>query len=433
MINGHAMIWQRTMMAGNEYGDGPVYDVAVVGAGPAGAATAIHCARAGWRVVVVDRVSFPRDKPCAEYLSPAAEPLLRELGVMEAIEASHPARLRGFRIFAPNGAMFQGDFANTRDASGSSYFETGLAVPRLWLDGLLVQAARASGAEVREGWRLAQIAYTPDGPRDGVWTLTPSGADTTAIRARLLVAADGLHSTVARRMGLHTTGPLRKIALVAHMRGITGLGEYGEMHVAHRRYVGVAPLEPASVGDLCNVAMVVDERREGRALAGHAQEYLIAALETFPRLRGRCANLTVERRTLAVSRLHVRAKRLSSAGLLLVGDAAGYYDPFTGEGIYHGLRSAQLAASEGLAALDAGDLSAARLRQYDTASRRAFRGKRAIEAIIQSAVQVPPLMSHIAGRMNAHAGMADTVVAVTGDFQPTDRVLRPSYLLRLVL
>jgi len=426
-------------MASDERGDGPIYDVAVVGAGPAGAATAIHFARAGLRVVVVDRVSFPRDKPCAEYLSPAAEPLLRELGVLDEIEAGHPARLRGFRIFAPNGAMFQGDFANTRDASGASYFETGLAVPRLRLDGLLVQAARASGADVREGWRLAQIAYAPDGAHAGVWTLTSSGAHgaggahTAVIRARLLVAADGLHSTVARRLGLHSTGPLRKIALVAHMRGITGLGEYGEIHVAHRRYVGVAPLEPVAVGDLCNVAMVVDERHEGRALAGHAQEYLIAALETFPRLRGRSANLTVERRTLAVSRLHVRAKRLSGAGLLLVGDSAGYYDPFTGEGIYHGLRSAQLATDVGLAALAEGNLGAARLAQYDAASRAEFRGKRAIETIIQSAVQVPSLMSHIAGRMNAHQGMADTVVAVTGDFQPTNRVLRPSYLLRLVL
>ncbi len=79
------------------------YDVAIVGAGPAGSASAILLARAGWRVALVDRSTFPRDKPCAEYLSPAAEPLLTELGVMEQLEATRPARLRGFRIFAPNG------------------------------------------------------------------------------------------------------------------------------------------------------------------------------------------------------------------------------------------------------------------------------------------------------------------------------------------
>src|SRR5215468_3268019 len=77
----------------------PVFDVAVVGAGPAGSATATHLARGGWRVVVVDRAVFPRDKPCAESLSPAAEPLLAELGALDEIEATGPARLRGFRIY----------------------------------------------------------------------------------------------------------------------------------------------------------------------------------------------------------------------------------------------------------------------------------------------------------------------------------------------
>ncbi len=406
-----------------------IYDVAIVGAGPAGSATATYFARAGRRVVIVDRGAFPRDKPCAEYLSPAAEPLLVELGVMDEIEALRPARLRGFRIFAPNGAMFQGDFANTLDAQGKPMFETGLAVPRLRLDALLVAAARRAGAVVHEGWRLAQIARDPG---DGVWTLTPI-AGQAPIRARLLIGADGLHSTVAQRLGLRLPGALRKIALVAHVRGITGMGEYGEMHVAGRRYVGVAPLEPSAVGDLCNVAMVVDERRDGRKLAGRPQEFLFEALETFPMLRGRLAQATVERRTLTISRLNVRARRLYDAGVMLVGDAAGYYDPFTGEGIYRGLRGAQMAFTVGQAALISGGLSAQALASYGRLSQREFRGKRAIEAIIQSAVQVPPVMDHIAGLLAKRKAMADTVVAVTGDFQPTSRVLNPAYLLRLVL
>jgi 2-polyprenyl-6-methoxyphenol hydroxylase-like FAD-dependent oxidoreductase len=379
--------------------------------------------------MLVDRVTFPRDKPCAEYLSPAAEPLLNELGVMDEIEATRPARLRGFRIFAPNGVVFQGDFANTPGPDGKPLFETGLAVPRLRLDAMLVRKAREAGAEVREGWRLAQLARDPNA---GIWTLTPV-AGQAPIRARLLVAADGLHSTVAQRLGLRLPGKLRKIALVAHVRGVAGMGEYGEMHVAGRRYVGVAPLEPMAVGNLCNVAMVVDEHRDGRALAGRPQEFLLEALETFPMLRGRLAQATVERRTLAVSRLNVEAKRLSGEGVMLVGDAAGYYDPFTGEGIYRGLRGAQLVFAVGQDALAANDLSAQRLARYDRLNRHEFRGKRTIEAIIQSAVQVPQVMNRIARTLEKHKAMADTVVAVTGDFQPTARVLNPAYLLRLVL
>lgn len=403
------------------------YDVAIVGAGPAGAASAIHLARGGQRVVIVDRAIFPRDKPCAEYLSPAAEPLLQTLGIDSALDAARQHRLRGFRIFAPNGNVIQADFAATRGPDGKSFYETGLVIRRLLLDAMIVEGARQAGAEVREGWRFGSVERLEDGYR-----LHPVGAS-EALEARLLIAADGLHSTVARRLELHTTGRMRKIGLVAHMRGITGLEEYGEMHVAGRRYVGVAPMEPGEREALCNVAMVVDEERDGRRLAGKPEEFLLAALRTFPRLHDRLDQLRVERRTLTISRLSVHARRLSDTRLFLVGDAAGYYDPFTGEGIYHALRSAELVANVALPALAHDELSATALSAYDRLYRETFRGKRLVERIFQLAVQTPPLMNHIARVLRSRKAMADTMIAVTGDFLPASAVLRPGYLLRLVV
>ncbi|HET9110675.1 MAG TPA: NAD(P)/FAD-dependent oxidoreductase [Ktedonobacterales bacterium] len=404
------------------------YDAAIVGAGPAGSATAIHLAREGLRVVVVDRAVFPRDKPCAEYLSPAAEPLLERLGVTDLLDAARPHRLRGFRIFAPGGHVFQGDFAATRGLNGVSLFETGLVVPRSRLDAAILAGARQAGAEAREGWRLGQVERLDDG-----WRLRPVGADQEPIETRLLVAADGVRSTVARRLGLHVISRMRKIALVAHIRGITEMGDYGEMHVAGRRYVGVAPLEPPECGGLCNVAMVVDEARDGRKVAGKPESFLLDALRTFPALRDRLGSLQVVRHTLTTSRLSVRARRVVDERLVLVGDAAGYYDPFTGEGIYHALASAELAAQVAAPALAENDLSAERLAAYDRAQRQAFRGKRLIEQIIQSAVRYPPLMDRIAHNLSRRKAMADTIVAVTGDFLPASAVLRPGFLLRLVV
>lgn len=402
------------------------YDVAVVGAGPAGSAVATHLTRAGWRVVIVDRSVFPREKPCAEALSPAAEPLLAELGALDSILQYHPARLRGFRVYAPNGRFFRGDFAATRDTSGKSIFETGLVVARLRLDAALLDAARRAGAEVREGWRLASLVRETDG-----WALRPVAGE--ELRARLLIAADGVHSTVAQRLKLHQTGRLRKVALVAHIRGIAGLDDYGEMHVANRRYVGLAPMEPPEIGSLCNVAMVVDEARERQKLAGRPQPFLLEALHTFPRLQGRLDAMEVARRTLAISRIHVRARRIADDGLLLVGDAAGYYDPFTGEGIYGALASAKLAAEVAGRALAAGTVEYAALADYERGHATLFRGKGTIEAIIQSAVRFPPLMNHIAAQMVRRKAMADTLLAVTGDFLPTSEILRPGYLARLVV
>jgi flavin-dependent dehydrogenase len=409
-----------------------VYDVAVVGAGPAGSACAVHLARAGADVVLVDRAAFPRDKPCAEYLSPASEPLLDELGVLDALEAGQPARLLGFRIYAPGGRIFQGDFAATKGTDGRSLYTSGLCVPRWRLDALLVDAARGAKAEVRERWALAQLARGDD----GMYTLEPAAAtESQPIRARLVVAADGVHSTVARRLGLHETAQMHKVALVAHMRGIAGLGAHGEMHVFARRYVGLARLEPPGVweGDLCNVAMVVDERRDGANLKGRAQDFLLESLATFPGLRGRLDGVRVVRPTLTTSRLCVRARRLSADGLLLIGDAAGYYDPFTGEGIFRALHGARLAAGIAAKALARGDLSASALAVYDRAFRSAERGKHTIEALVQAAVQRPVLMDHIAYTLARRKALADTLVAVTGDYLPPSAVLRPGYLLRLLV
>ncbi len=431
---------------------GTVYDVAVVGAGPAGAATAVHLARAGLRVALLEKARFPRDKPCAEYLSPAAEPLLDALGVLDEIEAAHPARLRGFRVYAPSGRMFQGDFAATRDTAGKPLFETGLAIPRLALDAALARAAAQAGAELCEGWRLADLRREGD----GTWRLDPAG-NAEPVRTRLLVGADGVHSTVARRLGLQAPGRLRKIALVAHVAGIEGLSDYGEMHVAGRRYVGLAPLDPSDPpgpsssthlpsapqrrgaggedpAGRCNVARVVDERRDGPRLAGEPEAFLLDALETFPMLRGRLARARVVRRTLAASRLSARARRLAGDGFLLVGDAGDYFDPFTGEGIYRALRSAELAASVAREALAVGSQPDTRvLGRYEHLCRNEFRGKRTVEAIIQAGVAFPPLMDRLAAVFARKPDMPHTIVAVTGDFLSPRAILRPGFLLRLIV
>ena len=86
------------------------YDAIVVGGGPAGAATSFALSRAGARVLVLDRATFPRPKPCAEYLSPQASRLLSEMGALDAVEAAGAAHLAGMIVRAPNGAALRGDF-----------------------------------------------------------------------------------------------------------------------------------------------------------------------------------------------------------------------------------------------------------------------------------------------------------------------------------
>ncbi len=434
-------------------------DVAIVGAGPAGSATAILLARQGYRVGLIDKATFPRDKSCAECMSPAIEGILDRLGVLEQVEAAHPAHLPGFDIYSPGGRVCRGDYGGIAAPDGS-YHQHALALPRYLFDHLLVERARSEGVEVLEGTRLQEYQVEGAGSRQVAVSATvqttqsalvarPSGdglsggkasaserkasPSSATLRARLLVAADGVHSLIARRLGVHRPSTRhRKIALVTHMRGIRDLGVYGELHVGRGLYAGLAPLEPPEIGDLCNVSIVVDER-ESKRLAGRVEAFFDESLQTFPALAPRLGDARRTKGILAISRLAVSAQHISADGVMLVGDATGFYDPFTGEGIYRALRGAELLAEVAGAALAADDCSAARLSAYDRLHRREFAGKRLVEHIVQGMVARPWLSDRVASRLARSKSLADTMIGVTGDFLPPSRVLSPFYMARLVL
>src|SRR5215212_8709518 len=123
-------------------------EVIVVGGGPAGSSAAFHLARSGVDVLLVDRARFPRDKPCAEYLSPQSARILSEMGAIDEIERSGAAHLAGMRVRAPNGLVIHGEFASTHGFRG--FRDSGLALRRLALDQILLGRALAAGARTLE-------------------------------------------------------------------------------------------------------------------------------------------------------------------------------------------------------------------------------------------------------------------------------------------
>src|SRR5512133_1729478 len=143
--------------------------VLVVGGGPAGASVAFALASAGVDVHVIDRARFPRPKPCAEYLSPEASRILADMGALEPVEQSGAAALAGIHVRAPNGAVIKGDFIAGHGFRG--YRDRGLSVRREVLDAILLDCARAAGARVTEGVRVADIIRSSSGRVAGVSTL----------------------------------------------------------------------------------------------------------------------------------------------------------------------------------------------------------------------------------------------------------------------
>lgn len=400
-------------------------EVIVVGGGPAGSATAWFLAQSGIDVLVVDRARFPRDKPCSEYMSPQASRILSAMGALDLVERAGAQHLAGMTVTSPAGTLVRGDFASGHGFRG--FRDYGLALRRLVLDEILLRRAEAGGARVRENCKVTDVVRSDSAGVTGVRVQT-EGGDPGDLRSRLVIGADGLRSVVGRRLGLirNSRWP-RRIALVSHYRGIGGMADTGEIHIDRNGYCGMASVG----GGLTNVGLVVPTARLA-GIAGNRTSFFEEWFSSRPQLAARFASAERVSPVRATGPFASSAKVAWAPGAALVGDAADFFDPITGEGVYAALRGGELLAEHALVELsENGKGKHSGLRGYEAARRREFSGKWKLEKLVGFSVASAAMSNRLARAMAARKDLADLLVGVAGDFIPAGEVLNARFLLQL--
>jgi geranylgeranyl reductase family protein len=385
-------------------------DALIVGSGPAGSSLAVGLARAGASVLLVESSRHPRPKACAEYASPR---ILEELGRIgmapdEWTDAAVP--LGGMHIHAGehSSVIRYADRRGSRSAWG---------LDRKAFDARLASHAVERGAELRERASAVRLEAGRGRVR-GAWIRYRETGREELVTADWTIGADGVRSTVARLVGVERQVRFpRRLGLVAHYSGTDGLTGHGEMHVGAGGYIGLAPMP----GGELNVGMALP--MDGASGSSRVRfEGAIAAIPAVTQRLAGAQRLTPIRGAAPIGH---RVSRVAGPGWLLIGDAAGFVDPFTGEGIHRALRSARAAAD---AILGGGDVEGAYARER----RRAFAAKTALTWLVQGFLAAPPLLAHAVARLDERPDAALLLGSALGDLRPATDALAPRALFEVL-
>ncbi|MFQ6673296.1 MAG: NAD(P)/FAD-dependent oxidoreductase [Fidelibacterota bacterium] len=415
-----------------------LYDLIIVGAGPAGSTAALYAGRAGLKTLLVDKEQFPRDKICGDALSGKSVAILRELDLLEGVRRLPGAVIRTVTFGSPNHttadielSMEHEDNSSTADRSGNvDHRPTGFVIRREIFDNFLFQKARRAADSCLEEFSVREIVLE-DGQVRGIRGSEKDGDEMIEYRGRMVIGADGFRSVVARKTGLYEHDPQHwVVALRGYYKNVKGLSHQIELHYIDEvipGYFWIFPLETgyANVG----IGMLHEYIKRKKV---NLKEALQNAINS-PAFRERFSESQLVGEpvgwNLPVGSKH---RKIHGNGFMLLGDAAGLIDPFTGEGIGNAMYSARVAVEAACEACQSEDYSEAFLARYDERLWKAIGGELKLSTRLQQIGRLQFLLNFVIGKAARNEEVRNAIGAMITNELPREKLTSPMFYLKLL-
>lgn len=398
-----------------------IYDCIIIGAGPAGCSAALYSARRGLKTLLVEKSKFPRDKICGDALSGKSMMVLDDLNIIGKVQSLPGALINSVTFSNPSHDEVN---ISLRGAKRKG-MPTGIVVPRKEFDYFMFKQVQESGTQVKQNFEVKEL-LKDDGRVRGI-----RGNGGQEFLGKIVMGADGFNSVIARKMGFYEHDPQHwVVALRQYYKNVQGLTDQIELHFVDEVIPGYFWIFPAGNG-MANVGigMLHTYIKKNNISLKTLLSNVIESPTFKDRFKDAEALEEPQGWNLPVGSKH---RRNYGHGFMLLGDAAGLIDPFSGEGIGNALYSGKIAAEVAAEAVQKNRFDSASLAEYDRRLWKEIGPDLDNSTKLQKLGQHRFLLNLVIRKAARNDEVKEVISAMMADQMPRSTLANPLFYLRLL-
>lgn len=401
------------------------YDIIIVGAGPAGATAALYANRSNLKCLLIDKSFFPRDKVCGDALSGKSVRIMRELGLVDEVEQLNGSLINRITFGSPSHKQFD---INLKGSSDPAHIKQGFVIPREIFDNYLFEKAK-SVTDTKEGFTVTDLVYDK-GILSGIKGIN-NNKEEEEFKAPIIMGCDGANSIVSRKLKLYEMDMKNTaVAIRCYYKGVKGLTDQIELHYVEEVLPGYFWLFPAGDG-IANIGIGLsknDAKKEKRNLKQILND--VISSEYF---KSRFSDAKPLEKPVGWNLPLGRIKRKSYGdGFMLLGDAAGLIDPFTGEGIGNAMVSAKYAIQVASQAKKMNNYSKSFLSEYDKLLWSEVGKELKTSTKLQGLARSKFLLNFVINRAARNKEVQDIISGMLTNEIPKDKLSNPMFYFKIL-